>query len=108
MRAVIVGGGIAGPATAMALRAVGIDSLVVDANPADRGEVGSWFTVAANGVAALAAIDALEQVRGLGVPTDRNVMVSASGARSAPSRWDRRARTAPSRCRSTAPGWPRR
>ncbi|NYI98329.1 2-polyprenyl-6-methoxyphenol hydroxylase-like FAD-dependent oxidoreductase [Streptomonospora nanhaiensis] len=79
MRAVIVGGGIAGPATAMALRAVGIDSLVVDANPADRGEVGSWFTVAANGVAALAAIDALEQVRGLGVPTDRNVMVSASG-----------------------------
>lgn len=79
MRAVVVGGGIAGPATAMALQAVGIEPLLLDANPADRGEVGSWFTIAANGVAALDAIGALEQVRGLGVPTDRNVMVSASG-----------------------------
>ena len=79
MRAVIVGGGIAGPATAMALQAVGIEPLLLDANPADRGEAGSWFTIAANGVAALDAIGALEQVRELGVPTDRNVMVSASG-----------------------------
>jgi len=79
MRAVVVGGGIAGPATAMALQAVGIEPLLLDANPTDRGEVGSWFTIAANGVAALDAIGTLEQVRGLGVPTDRNVMVSASG-----------------------------
>lgn len=79
MRAVIVGGGIAGPATAMALQAVGIEPLLLDANPADRGEVGSWFTIAANGVAALDETGALEQVRGLGVPTDRNVMASASG-----------------------------
>lgn len=78
MRAVIVGGGIAGPATALAFQRVGIEPVLVDANPPEPRVEGSWFMVAANGVAALDAIGALDDARRIGVPTDRNVMVSAS------------------------------
>jgi 2-polyprenyl-6-methoxyphenol hydroxylase-like FAD-dependent oxidoreductase len=79
MRALIVGGGIAGPATAMALGRVGIDAVVLEAAGSDRSAAGSWFTVAPNGLAALQAIDALDPVREIGVPTRRNVMIGATG-----------------------------
>ena len=78
MRAVIVGGGIAGSAAGMALRAVGIEAVVLESRPAAVGS-GSWFTVAPNGVAALQELDALEAVRAIGVPTRRNLMVGAAG-----------------------------
>lgn len=79
MRAVVVGGGIAGSAAGMALQAVGVEATVLEARPAAIGP-GSWFTVAPNGLAALQEIDALEGVRGIGVPTRRNIMVGATGA----------------------------
>ncbi len=79
MRALIVGGGIAGPATAMALRAVGVDAVVIEARSAANRDAGSWFTIAPNGLAALDVIDALDPVRAFGVPTRRNVMVGATG-----------------------------
>ncbi|AZG48416.1 FAD-dependent monooxygenase [Gordonia insulae] len=78
MLAVVVGGGIAGPATAMALQAVGVDAVILEARAAGR-RGGSWFTISPNGLAALAAIDALDVVRGLGVPTRTNVMMGATG-----------------------------
>jgi 2-polyprenyl-6-methoxyphenol hydroxylase-like FAD-dependent oxidoreductase len=76
--AVIVGGGIAGPAAALALHAVGIDATVLESRPATVGS-GSWLSIAPNGLAALQELDALDAVRSLGVPTRRNVMVGASG-----------------------------
>jgi 2-polyprenyl-6-methoxyphenol hydroxylase-like FAD-dependent oxidoreductase len=50
MRAIVVGAGIAGPVTAMALQRAGIESLIVEAHPPSDGEVGSYFTVAPNGL----------------------------------------------------------
>lgn len=79
MRAVIVGGGIAGQTTGMALAAVGIESVILEAADNSRAERGSWLTVAPNGLAALAEIDALDRIRPLGVPTRRNLMVGATG-----------------------------
>ncbi|MGV9713797.1 FAD-dependent monooxygenase [Gordonia sp. NPDC003424] len=79
MKAVIVGGGIAGPATAMALQAVGIDCVVLEAKSETDRNAGSWFTISPNGLAALDVVGALDPVRHLGVSTRRNVMVGATG-----------------------------
>ncbi|MFE7845635.1 FAD-dependent monooxygenase [Microbacterium sp. NPDC057407] len=78
MRAIIVGGGIAGPAAAMALQRVGVDAIVLEAAEGTR-VAGSWFTVAPNGLAALGAIEALDPVRALGIPTRHNLMRGATG-----------------------------
>ena len=44
-RALIIGAGIAGPATAMALQRVGITATVYEAHPRTGAEVGSYLTV---------------------------------------------------------------
>ena len=59
MKALIIGGGIAGPVTAMALQRAGVEVLVAEAHPRGDGEVGSYFTVTPNGLDALASLDAL-------------------------------------------------
>lgn len=76
--ALIVGGGIAGPAAALALQAIGIEATVLESRPAAVA-AGSWFSVAPNGLAALAELEALDVVRAIGVPTRRNVLVGATG-----------------------------
>ncbi|NDZ94248.1 FAD-dependent monooxygenase [Streptomyces sp. SID6673] len=81
MRALVVGGGIAGPATAMALQAIGMDAVILEARPAGGDGAGSWFTISPNGLAALDALGALGAVRELGVPTRHNVMAGATGRR---------------------------
>jgi 2-polyprenyl-6-methoxyphenol hydroxylase-like FAD-dependent oxidoreductase len=80
MRALIVGGGVAGPLTAMALHQAGIEAIVVEAHPCSDGEVGSYFTVSPNGLDALDAVGALPVAVATGFPTRRNVMRNASGA----------------------------
>jgi 2-polyprenyl-6-methoxyphenol hydroxylase-like FAD-dependent oxidoreductase len=77
--ALIVGGGIAGPAAALALQTIGMEVTVLESRPTTVG-AGSWLTIAPNGLAALRELDALEAVRPLGIPTRRNVMVGATGA----------------------------
>lgn len=79
MDALIVGAGVAGPVTAMALKKAGITATIVEAHGVDGGEVGSYFTVSPNGLDALHAIDALPVALGEGFPTRRNVMRAASG-----------------------------
>lgn len=74
MRALIIGAGIAGPVTAMALQKAGIESVVVETHKRDDGEIGSYFTVSPNGLDALAAIDAMGVAAADGFPTRRNVM----------------------------------
>lgn len=78
MRAIIVGGGIAGPAMAMALDAVGCEAVILERSSGARA-AGSWFTISPNGLAALEAVGSLEAVRALGVPTRRNIMRGATG-----------------------------
>ncbi|MBL8954156.1 MAG: FAD-dependent monooxygenase [Myxococcaceae bacterium] len=53
MKALIVGGGIAGPVAAMALQRVGIEPVVFEAHPRAADGVGAFLTVAVNGLQAL-------------------------------------------------------
>ncbi|MGC9670894.1 FAD-dependent monooxygenase [Planosporangium sp. 12N6] len=61
-KALIIGGGIAGAATAIACRKAGIDAIVFEAYPEGADDVGAFLTVMANGMAALRTIDADEPV----------------------------------------------
>ncbi|MET0770983.1 MAG: FAD-dependent monooxygenase, partial [Solirubrobacteraceae bacterium] len=60
--ALVIGGGIAGPATALALHRAGIEPVVCEARPAPADE-GAMLTVATNGLAALRALGVEERVR---------------------------------------------
>lgn len=77
MHALIVGGGIAGPATALALRQREIEAVVLERRAAASG--GSWITVSPNGLDALDVLGVLPQVRAVGVPSTTNVMLGATG-----------------------------
>ena len=67
MKALIVGAGVCGPVTAMALQQAGIAAEVFEARrPA--AEAGSYLTVATNGLDALRAIDAHGPVLAAGFP----------------------------------------
>ena len=52
----IIGGGIAGPAMALALRQAGIESVVYEATAAPRDQAGTFLNVAPNGLRALQAL----------------------------------------------------
>jgi 2-polyprenyl-6-methoxyphenol hydroxylase-like FAD-dependent oxidoreductase len=80
-KAVIVGGGVAGPVTAMALQRAGIEGVVYEAYPPTAEEVGSYLTVASNGLDALRAIGAEQPVRAAGFPTLTNLLLSSNGRR---------------------------
>jgi 2-polyprenyl-6-methoxyphenol hydroxylase-like FAD-dependent oxidoreductase len=79
MRTLIIGAGIAGPVTAMAMHKAGIEALVVEGHSPSDGEVGSYFTVSPNGLDALAAIDALGVAQAIGFATRRNIMRNSTG-----------------------------
>ncbi|MEV0268235.1 NAD(P)/FAD-dependent oxidoreductase [Hamadaea sp. NPDC050747] len=66
--ALIIGGGVAGPALAMALQKAGIDSVVYEAYPGTADGKGGGLSIAPNGMEALRVIDAAEPVRALGKP----------------------------------------
>jgi 2-polyprenyl-6-methoxyphenol hydroxylase-like FAD-dependent oxidoreductase len=80
-RVLIVGGGVAGPVTAMALQRAGIDVVVYEAHGPATGEAGSYLTVASNGIDALRAIDAHGPVVAAGFPTPTNLLWSGAGRR---------------------------
>jgi FAD-dependent urate hydroxylase len=80
--ALVIGGGIAGPVAAMALRQAGIDATIYEAHvPSSAEEAGSYLTVAVNGLDALRAIDADKPVLEAGFPTPTNVLYSGTGRR---------------------------
>jgi len=81
MKALIVGAGVCGPVTAMALQRAGIDAVVYEAHEPTESEVGSYLTVATNGLDALSAIGAAAPVMAAGFPTDRTVLFSGTGKR---------------------------
>jgi FAD-dependent urate hydroxylase len=64
--ALVIGGGIAGPVTAMALQKAGFDATVYEAHPERTDGAGGGFTLAPNGLAALDALDLGDLVRPAG------------------------------------------
>jgi 2-polyprenyl-6-methoxyphenol hydroxylase-like FAD-dependent oxidoreductase len=79
VKALIVGAGVAGPVTAMALHKAGIAARIVEARALDRGDVGSYLSVSPNGLDALDVIDALPVARQEGFAHRRNVLRGSSG-----------------------------
>ena len=64
--ALVIGGGIAGPVTAMALQKAGFDVAVYEAHPGRPDGAGGGFSLAPNGLAALDALDLGDLVRPAG------------------------------------------
>jgi FAD-dependent urate hydroxylase len=79
MKALIVGGGVAGPVAAMALRQAGIDSVVYEAYAGGADDAGAFLTFASNGLDALRTIDAHHLVLSEGFPTPRMTIQSGTG-----------------------------
>lgn len=94
-RALIIGGGIAGPVTAMALQRAGLHPEIHEAYGHGSDGVGAFLTLARNGLAALEALGLRETVAGLGMDTPRMEIVNGRGKRLAvlshPSRTLKRA-----------------
>jgi 2-polyprenyl-6-methoxyphenol hydroxylase-like FAD-dependent oxidoreductase len=69
-RVLVIGGGVAGPVAAMALRKAGLEPIVCEAYAEAAAEqMGSYLTVAVNGLSALSLVDAHQVVTGIGHPT---------------------------------------
>jgi 2-polyprenyl-6-methoxyphenol hydroxylase-like FAD-dependent oxidoreductase len=81
MHVLIAGGGIAGPVAAMALQRVGIEAAVFEAYQVADPEVGSYFTITANGLSGLTEVGALDLAMKAGFPTRRNVLWNHAGRR---------------------------
>jgi salicylate hydroxylase len=79
MRAVVIGGGVAGSASAIALARVGFGVTVYEAHEDPAGPVGSHLSLAVNGLRALAALGCLEQAQEAGFPVARQLMWSGRG-----------------------------
>jgi salicylate hydroxylase len=79
MRMVVIGGGVAGSASAIALARVGFEVTVYEAYEDPAGPVGSYVSLAVNGLRALAALGCLEQVQEAGFPVARQLMWSGRG-----------------------------
>lgn len=81
LTALVIGGGVAGPVAAIALQRAGLRATIYETYPRPTRDVGSYLTVATNGIDALGAIDAREPVLTAGFPTPSNVLMSATGKR---------------------------
>ena len=79
MKALIVGGGIAGPATALALEHIGVEAVVLERRTERNPTEGSYFTVAPNGLDALDLLGVLDLARDVGIRTRTNAMYGATG-----------------------------
>lgn len=81
MHVLIAGGGVAGSVTSMALQRAGIESTIFEGHPTTDADIGSYLTIAPNGLDALDAVGALPLVTKAGLPTWRNVLLASNGAR---------------------------
>ena len=77
MKAIIVGGGVAGTVSAIALSRAGADVTIYEAY--DREGTGSWISLAVNGLRALDAVGVGERVRAAGFPVARQRLWSSAG-----------------------------
>jgi salicylate hydroxylase len=79
MKVTVVGGGVAGSAAALALSRAGASVTVYEAYDDPAGPVGSYVSLAVNGLRALDALGCLAPVRDAGFPVARQRMWSGSG-----------------------------
>jgi 2-polyprenyl-6-methoxyphenol hydroxylase-like FAD-dependent oxidoreductase len=79
--ALVIGGGIAGPVMALALRKAGIEATVYEAYASPADGVGSVLTIAPNGFDALGITGADKVVRNIGQPTKRMIVADGRGRR---------------------------
>ena len=79
--ALIIGGGIAGPAAAMALRHAGIEATVYESRPAGADGIGAFLTLASNGIDALRVLGADKPALAAGFPTPAITLRSGTGKR---------------------------
>ncbi|MFE7289505.1 FAD-dependent monooxygenase [Streptomyces noursei] len=77
--ALVIGGGVAGPVVALALRKAGITATVHEAYPTAADGIGAWLGLAPNGLAALATVGADAAVRAAGQPVPGVVMADGAG-----------------------------
>ncbi|MEW2296120.1 NAD(P)/FAD-dependent oxidoreductase [Streptomyces sp. NPDC006743] len=83
VRVLVIGGGIAGTATALALHKAGYDVTVHEAHPDAAEDIGAFLTLAGNGMRALAQFDAAAAVTAIGFPLTSMRVLDAAGAESA-------------------------
>ncbi|MFJ9582729.1 FAD-dependent oxidoreductase [Streptomyces acidicola] len=67
-RIIVIGGGTAGTAAALALHKAGFDVTVHEAHPDSAEDIGAFLTLATNGLRALAQFDAVSAVTSVGFP----------------------------------------
>jgi salicylate hydroxylase len=79
MRTVVIGGGVAGSASAIALARAGAEVTVYEAYEDPAGPVGSFVSLAVNGLRTLGALGCLEQVQRAGFEVARQRMWSGRG-----------------------------
>lgn len=80
--ALIIGGGLAGSLTAIALHEAGIDCTVYEAYPEGASlDVGAWLTVAVNGLDVMRTLGIVSAVKTQGFPSRDIVLVSGTGKR---------------------------
>ena len=79
--ALVIGGGIAGPVAAMALRKAGIQATVYEAYRGTAEGVGGGLSIAPNGQNALAVLGADHVVRNIGLPVTAMVLQNSTGRR---------------------------
>ncbi|MCW2639383.1 MAG: Monooxygenase, FAD-binding [Dactylosporangium sp.] len=72
--AIVIGGGIAGPVAALALRKAGIEATVYEAYPSNADGIGGGLALEPNGIAALRVVGADEAVTAIATPITRRVM----------------------------------
>ena len=78
-RILIIGGGIAGTAAALALRKAGREATVFEAHPQTANDIGAFLTLAGNGMRALMQFDAAEAVAEAGFRLTGMQVIDASG-----------------------------
>ncbi len=79
MRAVIVGGGVAGPALGLALERAGVEAVLLERRAAAAAEAGSYLTLSPNGLDALNALGVRHLAMEAGFPSRLNTMYGATG-----------------------------
>ncbi|MGA5036872.1 FAD-dependent oxidoreductase [Streptomyces capoamus] len=79
MRVLVIGGGIAGTATALGLCKAGLDVTVFEAHPDTAEDIGAFLTLASNGMRALAELDAAHPVTAVGFPLTSLRLLDSEG-----------------------------
>ena len=80
-KALIIGGGIAGPVVALLLHRAGIEAEIYEARGADEDYASSWLILASNGLGVLKTLGLAEPVTAEGSPIPRMLLSSGKGKR---------------------------